>query len=85
MARELSILTDLARLGFAELDPTVALLAELDGLLGDTASSGGLLPLFAHAADADSALRLLTGLVRQSPAETVALLVDPSAEARESA
>ena len=78
MARELSILTDLARLGFAELDPTVALLAELDGLLGDTASSGGLLPLFAHAADADSALRLLTGLVRQSPAETVALLADAS-------
>jgi len=82
MAREQSILRDLARLGFAELDPTVVLLVELDELLGEAVSSGNLLPLFAHAADADSALRLLTALVRQSPAETVALLTDPSAADR---
>ena len=82
MAREQSILRDLARLGFAELDPTVVLLAELDELLGDALSFSTLLPLFAHAADADSALRLLTALVRQSPAETVALLTDPSAADR---
>jgi glutamate-ammonia-ligase adenylyltransferase len=82
MAREQSILTDLARLGFAELDLTVVLLAELDELLVGAVPSRELLPLFAHAADADHALRLLAQLVRQSPAETVPLLVDPSAADR---
>ena len=90
MAREQSILTDLARIGFTELDPAVVLLAELDELLAgkiDGVESGivstvQLLPLFAHAADADGALRFLTMLARQSPAETVALLSDVSAADR---
>ena len=76
MAREQSILTDLARLGFAELDPTVVLLAELDGLLAGIVSSRDFLPVFAHAADPDQALRLLAALVRQSPTETIALVTD---------
>jgi len=90
MAREQSILTDLARIG----DPAVALLAELDELLAGKiggvesgvesgiVSTVQLLPLFAHAADADGALRFLTMLARQSPAETVALLSDVSAADR---
>ena len=90
MAREQSILTDLARIGFTELDPAVALLAELDELLAGKiggvesgiVSTVQLLPLFAHAADADGALRFLTMLARQSPAETVALLSDVSAADR---
>jgi len=82
MAREQSILTDLARLGFAELDSSVALLVELDDLLGPDLASNDLLPVFAHAADADSALRLLAALARQSPVETVALLGDPSSADR---
>ena len=90
MAREQSILTDLARIGFTELDPAVVLLAELDELLAgkiDGVESGivstvQLLPLFAHAADADGALHFLTMLARQSPAETVALLSDVSAADR---
>ena len=94
MAREQSILTDLARIGFTELDPAVALLAELDellagkiggvesGIVSGIVSTVQLLPLFAHAADADGALRFLTMLARQSPAETVALLSDVSAADR---
>jgi glutamate-ammonia-ligase adenylyltransferase len=82
MAREQSILSDLARLGFAELDPTVVLFAELDGLLGEAVTSAELLPLFAHAADADGALRLLTALMRQSPAEALPILTDHSAADR---
>ena len=90
MAREQSILTDLARIGFTELDPAVVMLAELDELLagkigdveGGIVSTVQLLPLFAHAADADGALRFLTMLARQSPAETVALLGDVSAADR---
>ncbi|MBC7763573.1 MAG: bifunctional glutamine-synthetase adenylyltransferase/deadenyltransferase, partial [Candidatus Saccharibacteria bacterium] len=79
MAREQSVLTDLARLGFAELDPTVVLLAELDGLLAGIVSSRDFLPVFAHAADPDQALRGLAALVRQSPTETIALVTDVSA------
>ncbi len=90
MAREQSILTDLARIGFTELDPAVVLLAELDELLAGKivgvesgiVGTAQLLPLFAHAADADGALRFLTMLARQSPAETVALLSDVSAADR---
>ena len=78
MAREQSILTDLAKLGFADLDPAVVLLAELDGLLGGIVSSSDFLPVFAHAADPDQALRGLAALVRQSPTETIALVTDMS-------
>lgn len=79
MSREQSTLTDLARLGFTELDPTVALLAELSALLGDRIPVGDLLPAFAHAADPDLALRLLAQLLRQSFTETVALIGDARA------
>ncbi|MBG6107995.1 bifunctional [glutamine synthetase] adenylyltransferase/[glutamine synthetase]-adenylyl-L-tyrosine phosphorylase [Frigoribacterium sp. CG_9.8] len=98
MAREQSILTDLARIGFTELDQAVTLSAELDDLLagakgraksparsgvsGDIPSSAQLLPLFAHAADADAALRFLVALARRSPSQTVALLGDALAADR---
>ena len=72
MARELTTLTDLARLGFAELDQTARLLDEL----GETHPLDALMPLFALAADPDQALRLLGALVRQHPSETTALLQD---------
>jgi len=86
MAREQSILTDLARIGFAELDSALVLIGELDELLAGikncAVTTVELLPLFARAADADAALRFLTTLVRQSPTETVALLGDVSAADR---
>ncbi|MBC7401716.1 MAG: bifunctional [glutamine synthetase] adenylyltransferase/[glutamine synthetase]-adenylyl-L-tyrosine phosphorylase [Microbacteriaceae bacterium] len=86
MAREQSILTDLARIGFAELDSALVLIAELDALLAGikncAVTTVELLPLFAHAADTDGALRFLTMLVRQSPTETVTLLGDVSAADR---
>ena len=82
MAREQSILTDLARLGFADLDPTVVLIAELSERLGRMVPSAGLIPLFAHAADPDHALRLLAALLRQSPSETIMILNDLSAADR---
>ncbi len=82
MPREQSILTDLARLGFSDLDPAIALIAELDELLGGAMRPGELLPLFANAADADHALRQLAALMRQSPTETIAILAEPSAADR---
>lgn len=78
MVREQSILTDLARLGFAELDPTVVLLAEVDMLLAGIVMSTEFLPMFAHAADPDQALRTLAALMRRSPTETIALVTDVS-------
>ncbi len=82
MAREQSLLTDLAKLGFAELDSTVGLLAELDGLLDRVRRVDHLLPSFATAANPDQALRMLAALLRQSPVETRELLVEPSAADR---
>jgi glutamate-ammonia-ligase adenylyltransferase len=76
MAREQSTLTDLARLGFASLDTTVALLTEVAALAAPTVSMEAILPLFAHVADPDQSLRMLTALLRQAPQETVALLGD---------
>ncbi|TXN32166.1 bifunctional [glutamine synthetase] adenylyltransferase/[glutamine synthetase]-adenylyl-L-tyrosine phosphorylase [Lacisediminihabitans profunda] len=70
MARELTTLTDLARLGFAELDEAASQLAEL----GLTHETGGLVAFFADAANPDQALRSLMELMRQSPAEVGALL-----------
>ncbi len=71
MAREQTTLTDLARLGFAELDPTAELLGELGA-----GRASHLLPFFADAADPDQALRMLVALLRQSPGESEALLSD---------
>ncbi|MCU1557794.1 MAG: bifunctional [glutamine synthetase] adenylyltransferase/[glutamine synthetase]-adenylyl-L-tyrosine [Microbacteriaceae bacterium] len=71
MAREQTTLTDLARLGFAELDQTTALLAELG-----TARADLVLPFFADAADPDQALRILLALLRRSPDEVGTLLDD---------
>jgi glutamate-ammonia-ligase adenylyltransferase len=54
MSRDQTTLTELARLGFAELSGTSARLAVLD--------VPELLPSFANAADPDQALRLLLDL-----------------------
>jgi glutamate-ammonia-ligase adenylyltransferase len=82
MAREQSTLTDLARLGFASLDPTIALLGEIAELVGAAASVERILPHFAHAADPDQAVRMLAELLRQSPGETTPLLAQASAADR---
>jgi glutamate-ammonia-ligase adenylyltransferase len=60
----------LAKLGFAGLSSISALLAEAE----DHYPVEPMLPYFAASADPDQALRLLVGLLRQSPAETTALL-----------
>ncbi|MET0991187.1 MAG: bifunctional [glutamine synthetase] adenylyltransferase/[glutamine synthetase]-adenylyl-L-tyrosine phosphorylase [Lacisediminihabitans sp.] len=78
MTREQTTLTELARLGFAELDPTATLLEELSASI----EVESLLPLFAHAADPDQALRMLCSLLRQAPVETAAALRDPAAADR---
>ena len=61
MARELTTLTDLARLGFADLDESSRLLDEV----GEFHPLGELMPAFARAADPDQALRTLAELVRR--------------------
>ncbi len=78
MARELTTLTDLARLGFADLDESSRLLDEAGGF----APVAELMPSFAAAADPDQALRLLCELARRHPAPTAALLRDGAAAAR---
>lgn len=78
MAREQSTLSDLARLGFAELDTTIALLSEI----GEIHSVEVILPLFADAADPDQAIRMLAMLLRQAPDETGAILDDPNSAHR---
>ena len=78
MTREQTTLTELARLGFAELDPTTTLLEELSASI----EVAPVLPLFAHAADPDQALRMLCALQRQAPVETTAALRDPAAAER---
>ena len=72
MARTLTTLTDLARLGFAELGETNDRLEGFDELL----------PFFAHAADPDQALMLLIRLRENAPAELASLLADAAASAR---
>ncbi|MCU1422890.1 MAG: bifunctional glutamine-synthetase adenylyltransferase/deadenyltransferase, partial [Microbacteriaceae bacterium] len=78
MARELTTLTDLARLGFADLDESSRLLDEV----GEFHPLGELMPAFARAADPDQALRTLAELVRRHPTQTGALLRDDTATAR---
>lgn len=75
MARELTALTDLARLGFAELGGTPALLDEL----GD---SSAYLAFFVEAGDPDQALRMLGSLQRAAPSETAAILAEAESARR---
>ncbi|MCU1414724.1 MAG: glutamine-synthetase adenylyltransferase [Microbacteriaceae bacterium] len=74
----MATLTDLARLGFAELDQATALLAELELIRPVT----DLLPLFADAADSDQALRMLAALLRRWPSETGNILDDAESARR---
>lgn len=74
MARNQTTLTELARLGFAELGQT----ADRLGMLG----SPELVPLFAEAADPDQALRLLGRLRESAPEAVAALVADEDAASR---
>jgi glutamate-ammonia-ligase adenylyltransferase len=73
VARQQTTLTELAKLGFTELGEAGALLDGIDD---------GLVPFFAHAADADQALKLLGELRLGAPAQTDAVLADPGAADR---
>ncbi|MGX5680304.1 bifunctional [glutamine synthetase] adenylyltransferase/[glutamine synthetase]-adenylyl-L-tyrosine phosphorylase [Schumannella luteola] len=74
MTRAPSTLTELARLGFAELGETNERLGELD--------APELVPYFASAANPDQALRLLMGLRTVASDHLVPLLVDTEAAGR---
>ena len=75
MPRHLSTLTDLARLGFAELGAANAMLGTLGTESGAAAiDADAIVPLFASAADPDLALRQLARLIASAPGETGALL-----------
>src|SRR6185312_6866534 len=76
MTRHQTTLTELARLGFAELNSAAALLTEASGDI----DVEPLLPMFASSANPDQALRLLVELLRQSPS-TVRTLVGISGAA----
>jgi len=78
MARNLSTLTELARLGFAELGAANELFAELEREHGVS----GLEPHFSTAADPDLALRQLAQLLRASPLEVAPLLADEASANR---
>ncbi|HEY8589268.1 MAG TPA: bifunctional [glutamine synthetase] adenylyltransferase/[glutamine synthetase]-adenylyl-L-tyrosine phosphorylase [Naasia sp.] len=71
MRRELTSLSELARLGFAQLGSVRERLAEVEELTG---SDADLLPLLASAADPDQALDLLVRLARRHPVEVGATL-----------
>ena len=71
MSRNQTTLTELARLGFAELGESSARLSELD--------APDLVPYFASAADPDQALRLLVSLRESAPAEVAKLGPDATA------
>lgn len=73
MTRTTTTLTELARLGFADLSAAGEALADVPV---------GLVPAFAHAADPDQALRLLRGLRESAPAATTAVLDDDDAALR---
>ncbi len=72
--RNQTTLTELARLGFAELGETSDRLAGLD--------APQLVPQFASSADPDQALRLLTRLRESAPKQVAALLKHEDAAAR---
>jgi len=71
MSRNQTTLTELARLGFAELGENSARLTELD--------APDLVPFFASAADPDQALRLLVSLRESAPAQVAKLGPDATA------
>jgi glutamate-ammonia-ligase adenylyltransferase len=71
MSRNQTTLTELARLGFAELGESSARLSELD--------APDLVPFFASAADPDQALRLLVSLRESAPAQVAKLGPDATA------
>lgn len=74
MTRHQTTLTELARLGFAELGETNERLGELD--------APDLVPYFAGAADPDQALKLLVSLREAAPEQLSALLADERAAGR---
>lgn len=74
MARDQTTLTELAKLGFAELSASSSLLHALD--------APDLVPHFASAADPDQALRLLLGLRESAPEQVAQLLEDDEAVGR---
>jgi glutamate-ammonia-ligase adenylyltransferase len=74
MARDQTTLTELAKLGFAELGATSTLLDSLD--------APSLVPHFASAADPDQALRLLLGLRETAPLQLARLLKNEDAAGR---
>lgn len=78
MARQQSILTELARLGFSELGAASELVAELSEELG----VDDVLQYFASAADPDLALRQLARLLRAHREAVVALLDDDDSAER---
>lgn len=75
MTRHQTTLTDLARLGFADLREAEQRIAALE----DSYATDAVLSSFAEAADPDSALLQLERLVRQSPAEVASLRDDERA------
>ena len=89
MAREQSTLTELARLGFGELNHTVTLLAEIRQLPAHESPAANswwslteLLPFFGNAADPDQSLRALATLLRTHPRQTSTLLQNADAALR---
>jgi glutamate-ammonia-ligase adenylyltransferase len=73
MTRATTTLTELARLGFADLDTAGAGLADVPG---------DRVELFALVADPDQALRLLRGLIESAPDAVAPLLADDAAALR---
>jgi glutamate-ammonia-ligase adenylyltransferase len=73
MTRTTTTLTELARLGFADLSTAG------EGLAGVAPE---LIPLFASAADPDQALRLLRGLLESAPDAAAPVLADSEASQR---
>jgi glutamate-ammonia-ligase adenylyltransferase len=74
MTRSPTTLTELARLGFAELGEAKARL--------DALAAPELVPLFAAAADPDQALRMLVGLRESAPTPLAPILADEVVAAR---
>ena len=77
MAREQLTLTDLARVGFADLGEARARLDEVGELGGPDPSD--LFPLLSRAANPDAALFAVLSLVRQAPADFAVLRRHPGA------
>jgi [glutamine synthetase] adenylyltransferase / [glutamine synthetase]-adenylyl-L-tyrosine phosphorylase len=80
MPRNQTTLTEIARLGFAQLSVTRDALIEL----GASAEVGGLLPYFAKSADPDQALASLMELLRQWPDDVGRLLAGAGAGGNDS-